>query len=145
MFYIHIYIYKDSWNFGWSVITLSSKKCIRCQGSLQIDGGCVVQDVKERIASRTYTKKKKKYKYARYCWSYLLVVFEIDGDTGSFLLYRVVSDDDEWKLINDGECFFDFFACLSLSSLYCSMLMLLASISHHYCCCAPHCFFSPTE
>jgi len=50
---------KDSWNFGWSVITLSSKKCIRCQGSLQIDGGCVVQDVKERIASRTYTKKKR--------------------------------------------------------------------------------------
>ena len=47
-----------SWNFGWSVITLGSKKCIRCQGSLQIDGGCVVQDVKERIASRTYTKKK---------------------------------------------------------------------------------------
>jgi len=58
MFYIHIYIYKDSWNFGWSVITLSSKKCIRCQGSLQIDGGCVVQDVKERIASRNIYKKK---------------------------------------------------------------------------------------
>jgi len=57
-----MYRVKDSWNFGWSVITLSSKKCIRCQGSLQIDGGCVVQDVKERIASRTYTKKKKKKK-----------------------------------------------------------------------------------
>ena len=28
---------------------------LRCQGSLQIDGGCVAQDVKGRIASRTYT------------------------------------------------------------------------------------------
>ena len=37
-------------------------KCSDVKGSLQIDGGCVVQDVKERIASRTYTQKKKSQK-----------------------------------------------------------------------------------
>ena len=42
---------------SWSVIRLDPKKCIRCQGDLQIDGGCVAQGVKGRIASRTYTKK----------------------------------------------------------------------------------------
>ena len=30
-----------------------SEEVLKCQGGLQIDGGCVAQDVKERNASRT--------------------------------------------------------------------------------------------
>ena len=39
---------------------------LRCQGSLQIDGGCAVQYVKERIASRNVYKKGSVYAYLEY-------------------------------------------------------------------------------